>query len=73
MSSQRAKLDRLVLVGGMTIGTIFTLFIAPSLYILIAKQHREGSLSEAEPEVEDVDLTPEYAMARDGNGSWKQS
>jgi multidrug efflux pump len=29
----------LVLVGGMTIGTIFTLFIVPSLYVLIAKDH----------------------------------
>jgi multidrug efflux pump len=28
----------LVLVGGMTIGTIFTLFIVPSLYMLIAKE-----------------------------------
>jgi multidrug efflux pump len=31
----------LVLVGGMTIGTIFTLFIVPSLYMLIAKEHHE--------------------------------
>jgi multidrug efflux pump len=30
----------LVLVGGMTIGTIFTLFVVPSLYMLLAKQHR---------------------------------
>ena len=29
----------LVLVGGMTIGTIFTLFVLPSLYILLAKDH----------------------------------
>lgn len=29
----------LVLVGGMSIGTIFTLFVVPSLYILIARQH----------------------------------
>ncbi len=29
----------LVLVGGMTIGTIFTLFVVPSVYILIAKNH----------------------------------
>jgi multidrug efflux pump len=29
----------LVLVGGMTIGTLFTLFIVPSLYVLIAKNH----------------------------------
>jgi len=64
----------LVLVGGMTIGTIFTLFIVPSLYMLIAKEHHEKSLAEAEEEpVEDVDLTPEYAPALtpDGNG-WKQ-
>ncbi|HWB76847.1 MAG TPA: efflux RND transporter permease subunit [Nannocystaceae bacterium] len=30
----------LVLVGGMTIGTLFTLFVVPSLYVLIAKDHR---------------------------------
>ena len=29
----------LVLVGGMTIGTMFTLFVVPSLYMLIAKDH----------------------------------
>ena len=29
----------LVLVGGMTVGTIFTLFVVPSVYILIAKNH----------------------------------
>jgi len=66
----------LVLVGGMTIGTIFTLFIVPSLYMLIAKEHHEKSLAEAEEEsvAEDVDLTPEYApaLAPDGNG-WKQA
>ena len=27
----------LVLVGGMAIGTLFTLFVVPSLYVLIAK------------------------------------
>src|SRR5438876_7170432 len=65
----------LVLVGGMTIGTIFTLFIVPSLYMLIAKEHHERPVSETEeePPTEDVDLTPEYAPALtpDGNG-WKQ-
>ncbi len=30
----------LVLVGGMTIGTIFTLFVLPSVYVLMAKDHR---------------------------------
>ena len=29
----------LVLVGGMAIGTLFTLFVVPSLYMLIARQH----------------------------------
>src|SRR5256886_5086254 len=65
----------LVLVGGMTIGTIFTLFIVPSLYMLIAKQHHEKSLMDVgwEGAPEDVDLTPEFAPALtpDGNG-WKQ-
>src|SRR2546423_747866 len=54
----------LVLVGGMTIGTIFTLFIVPSLYMLIAKEHHEKSLADTgEETAEDVDLTPEYAPA----------
>ncbi|MBK1724058.1 efflux RND transporter permease subunit [Thiocystis violacea] len=30
----------LVLVGGMTIGTLFTLFVVPSLYVLMAKDRR---------------------------------
>jgi len=29
----------LVLVGGMAIGTIFTLLILPSIYVLLAKDH----------------------------------
>jgi multidrug efflux pump len=31
----------LVLVMGMAIGTLFTLFIVPSLYMLIAKEHEK--------------------------------
>jgi multidrug efflux pump len=30
-------------VGGMTIGTIFTLLIVPSLYMLIAKEHKKSA------------------------------
>ena len=30
----------IVLVGGMAIGTLFTLFVIPSVYVLIAKDHR---------------------------------
>ncbi|MEW8430089.1 MAG: multidrug efflux protein, partial [gamma proteobacterium symbiont of Ctena orbiculata] len=29
----------LVLVGGMAIGTLFTLFVLPSIYVLLAKEH----------------------------------
>lgn len=32
----------LVLVGGMTIGTLFTLFVLPSIYMLIAKDLKQG-------------------------------
>jgi multidrug efflux pump len=34
----------LVLVGGMTVGTIFTLFVVPSLYMLLAKRHTAESV-----------------------------
>ena len=46
----------IVLVGGMSIGTLFTLFIVPSLYVLIARDHRSatragesGALGETHP------------------------
>jgi multidrug efflux pump len=64
----------LVLVGGMTIGTIFTLFIVPSLYMLIAKEHHEGEENQAEPETDletsEAHDSPEPVLARDGNGRW---
>ncbi len=31
----------LTLVGGMAIGTLFTLFVVPSIYMLVAKDHRK--------------------------------
>jgi multidrug efflux pump len=30
----------IVLVVGMTIGTLFTLFVVPALYVIIAASHR---------------------------------
>jgi len=41
----------LVLVGGMFIGTLFTLFVIPSIYMLIARDHgkdreREAAIAE---------------------------
>jgi multidrug efflux pump len=38
----------LVLVTGMSIGTLFTLFVVPSIYVLIAKDHSLVSAREAE-------------------------
>jgi multidrug efflux pump len=54
----------LVLVGGMTIGTIFTLFIVPSLYVLIARTHNE-EIEDAEDDVQPAlrNLEPEFADA----------
>lgn len=39
----------LVLVGGMTIGTLFTLFVLPSVYILMAKDHSHDRVRQAAP------------------------
>jgi multidrug efflux pump len=70
----------LVLVGGMTIGTIFTLFIVPSLYVLIAKKHNEGREDEGGDTDLETDLAPESApphelpepaLARDGDVRWR--
>lgn len=36
----------LVLVGGMTIGTLFTLFFVPSIYLLIARDHSRDQVRE---------------------------
>jgi multidrug efflux pump len=40
----------IVLVGGMTIGTLFTLFVVPSVYVLIAKDHRADTKKRPRPE-----------------------
>jgi multidrug efflux pump len=58
----------LVLVGGMSIGTVFTLFIVPSLYVLLARTHHENAPEEGDGELEpqrprERDLAPEFAGA----------
>jgi multidrug efflux pump len=47
-----------VLVGGMAIGTIFTLFVVPSVYVLIARDHRASAAK-----VPEQDVLPERASA----------
>jgi multidrug efflux pump len=37
----------LVLVGGMFVGTMFTLFVVPSIYMLIARDHSKDRVREA--------------------------
>jgi multidrug efflux pump len=38
----------LVLVGGMAIGTLFTLFVVPSIYMLVARDHRQTTAADGE-------------------------
>ncbi|MET0066854.1 MAG: efflux RND transporter permease subunit [Candidatus Thiodiazotropha sp.] len=38
----------LVLVGGMAIGTLFTLFVLPSIYVLLAKDHNADRIRQEE-------------------------
>jgi multidrug efflux pump len=40
-----------MLVSGMIIGTAFTLFVVPSIYMLVAKRHKAERI-EVEPESE---------------------
>src|SRR6267154_890293 len=46
----------LVVVSGMSIGTLFTLFVLPAVYVAIATDHRAGAVSERSKEIADFDL-----------------
>jgi multidrug efflux pump len=39
----------IVLVTGMIVGTVFTLFVVPVFYALIAEQHRANTVAEPDP------------------------
>jgi multidrug efflux pump len=43
-----------VIVAGMSIGTLFTLFVLPAVYTLIAKDHRPEASAERMAEIEAV-------------------
>jgi multidrug efflux pump len=51
----------LVLVGGMSIGTFFTLMVMPSIYILIAKDHSKDRAKEAAVKEPEGALKPAHA------------
>jgi multidrug efflux pump len=46
----------LVVVAGMSIGTLFTLFVLPAVYVAIATDHRANATSRRSREIEEFDL-----------------
>ena len=46
----------LVVVAGMSIGTLFTLFVLPAVYVAIATDHRANAESDRTKEIADFDL-----------------
>ena len=45
----------IMLVSGMIIGTAFTLFVVPSIYVLVARTHRAEAIEERDPETLEVE------------------
>jgi multidrug efflux pump len=45
----------IMLVTGMVIGTAFTLFVVPAIYMLVAKAHKRAEVRETEPEFAGVE------------------
>jgi multidrug efflux pump len=46
----------LVVVAGMSIGTLFTLFVLPAVYVVLATDHRAAADSERTRQIADYDL-----------------
>src|ERR1700761_2751400 len=46
----------LVVVSGMSIGTLFTLFVLPAVYVTLATDHQANASSERTKEIEEYDL-----------------
>jgi multidrug efflux pump len=44
----------IVIVGGMTIGTLFTLFVLPAVYTVLAKDHRAAASSKRASDIAEV-------------------
>ena len=42
----------------MSIGTLFTLFVLPAVYVALATDHRAGAESQRTKEIADFDLGP---------------
>jgi multidrug efflux pump len=52
----------LVVVAGMSIGTLFTLFVLPAVYVVLATDHRAKADSERTREIADYDLGATKAL-----------
>jgi multidrug efflux pump len=52
----------IMLVSGMIIGTAFTLFIVPSIYMLVAKRH-VADVEDVKQEEEEKEMEPADAVA----------
>jgi multidrug efflux pump len=50
----------ITLVAGMALGTLFTLLVIPSLYVLIAKQHAGEEAGVLGRDLAQAEATPEY-------------
>jgi len=48
----------IMLVSGMIIGTVFTLFVVPSIYVLVARTHKSLEVEESDSAVESDELAP---------------
>jgi multidrug efflux pump len=46
----------IMLVSGMIIGTAFTLFVVPSIYVLVARTHNRTEAEETEAELEATEV-----------------
>jgi multidrug efflux pump len=55
----------IVLVAGMVLGTAFTLFFVPAIYVLIARDHRSASKTDPKP----MEETPEQLLQAGGAGT----
>jgi multidrug efflux pump len=71
----------LVLVGGMAVGTLFTLFVIPAIYMLIAREHGRETSAEViplraacpPPDLEGLVLTPGCRFQAEADCRWKVS
>jgi multidrug efflux pump len=62
-----------VLVAGMTVGTLFTLFVVPVFYSLIAARHEpEPVLDDAETELSRMPEVPEGRARKERAAGWQR-